>query len=314
MRIPYFKTLFKIEAIDELNLPYYKGSTFRGVFGNTFKKVVCVFKSKICEECLLKQTCVYAYIFETPPLQKDNAIFNMGKYRAIPHPFVIEPPIDGKKHYKTGDELVFSIILMGKAISYLPYFIYTFSECGKNGIGKGRGRFTLKEVLSEEGKLVYNSEDSKILTPDTRYIDIDENIEFSDESQEKITLHLMTPVRLKNRNELVRNIEFQILIKALMLRVNLINFFHCEGVEAKWDHKKIIEKSREIKTIEDNTCWHDWERYSARQQTRMKLGGVIGHITYSGNIKPYMQLIKAGEILHVGKNTSFGLGKYKIEI
>lgn len=60
MKITYIKTIFRIEAIEEIKLPYFKGSTFCGVLGNTFKKVVCVLKKKICDKCLLKQSCVYA--------------------------------------------------------------------------------------------------------------------------------------------------------------------------------------------------------------------------------------------------------------
>jgi len=58
--------------------------------------------------------------------------------------------------------------------------------------------------------------------------------------------------------------------------------------------------------------WFDWERYSARQDTRMKLGGVIGRIAFKGEIGEFMPFIKLGEFLHVGKGTTFGLGKYEI--
>jgi CRISPR/Cas system endoribonuclease Cas6 (RAMP superfamily) len=44
----------------------------------------------------------------------------------------------------------------------------------------------------------------------------------------------------------------------------------------------------------------------------MKLGGVVGEITYEGDITAFMPYLKAGEILHIGKGTSFGLGKYQI--
>ncbi len=65
--------------------------------------------------------------------------------------------------------------------------------------------------------------------------------------------------------------------------------------------------------IKESTLkWYDWERYSTRQDTRMKMGGFVGEITFEGNIEPFMPLLKAGEILHVGKGTSFGLGKYEI--
>lgn len=36
------------------------------------------------------------------------------------------------------------------------------------------------------------------------------------------------------------------------------------------------------------------------------MGGFIGEITFEGNIEPFMPLIRAGEVLHVGKGTGFG--------
>ncbi|HDH05816.1 MAG TPA: CRISPR system precrRNA processing endoribonuclease RAMP protein Cas6 [Nitrospirae bacterium] len=33
-----------------------------------------------------------------------------------------------------------------------------------------------------------------------------------------------------------------------------------------------------------------------------------------GDIEPFMGLIRSGEVLHVGKGTGFGLGRYKIRI
>ena len=45
----------------------------------------------------------------------------------------------------------------------------------------------------------------------------------------------------------------------------------------------------------------------------MKMGGFMGEIAFEGDIEPFMSLIKAGEIIHVGKGTGFGLGKYIIE-
>ena len=78
------------------------------------------------------------------------------------------------------------------------------------------------------------------------------------------------------------------------------------------DFKGIIDKAKDIKVIKRDLKWYDWERYSARQDARMKMGGFIGEATFGGDIDPFMPLIKAGEILHVGKGTSFGLGKYEV--
>ncbi len=80
--------------------------------------------------------------------------------------------------------------------------------------------------------------------------------------------------------------------------------------EPSWDHKQIIAGAENISIETDNLQWRDWERYSTRQAVRMKMGGLIGDIGYKGNIEPFMSILQAGEILHVGKGTSFGLGKY----
>jgi hypothetical protein len=103
----------------DAQLPYYKGSTFRGVFGRALKKVVCALKQQECETCLLNSKCVYALVFETPVAGKSTD----SRMVAPPHPFVIEPPLTIKTHFPAGSGFNFSLLLMGDANNYLPYFI-----------------------------------------------------------------------------------------------------------------------------------------------------------------------------------------------
>ncbi len=44
----------------------------------------------------------------------------------------------------------------------------------------------------------------------------------------------------------------------------------------------------------------------------MKLGGFVGRITFEGDLTPFLPYIRIGEAVHVGKATSFGLGRYRI--
>src|SRR3990170_3658124 len=134
---------FVLKALDSLRLPVYKGSTFRGGFGHAFKKVVCVHRERNCGTCLLKEKCVYSYVFETPPPSDTS---RMRKYPYAPHPFVITPPLEEKREYREGDTLCFELTLIGKSIDYLPYFIYTFDELGRMGIGRGKGKYNLENV------------------------------------------------------------------------------------------------------------------------------------------------------------------------
>ena len=44
----------------------------------------------------------------------------------------------------------------------------------------------------------------------------------------------------------------------------------------------------------------------------MMMGGFIGLVTFQGNFKEFLPFVNLGEYFHVGKGTSFGLGKYVI--
>ena len=298
---------FVLKALDPFVLPPYKGSTLRGGFGSTFRRVVCVVRDKECADCLLKGKCVYSYVFETPP-PADTAI--MRKYEAAPHPFVIEPPFERKRVYRPSEELLFGLVLIGKAIDYLPYFIYTFDELGKTGIGKGRGRFELRSVVSD-GETVYDSTSKTLRQVSPMALPLDAK-PGRGRKKDRLTLSFLTPTRIVYDARLTLDLEFHVLIRNLLRRLSLVQYFHGNGQPSAFDFKGLIEKAKEVKTVERDLRWYDWERYSGRQERRINMGGFVGEITFEGNFAPFMPLVKAGEILHVGKGTTFGLGRYEV--
>jgi len=305
---------FEMITLDNLMLPPYKGSTLRGAFGHAFKKVVCTLRNRNCQDCILKERCVYSYVFETPTPANSSI---MKKYPAVPHPFVILPPKEEKRLYTKDETFTFSLTLIGKAKEYLPYFIYTFDELGKMGIGKGRGRYKLKKVstTSNNGrskqKEIYQGE-SKVLKGDFNPITWRDAVQ--DKSllnKNELRLFFRTPTRIKYHEDLVLDLEFHILIRSLLRRISTLSYFHC-GSELDIDFKGLITKAEEIKTEGRYLSWQDWERYSNRQETRMKMGGFVGEIGFKGELEEFLPFIILGEYIHLGKGTSFGLGKYEI--
>ena len=296
---------FILMALDGISLPVYKGSTLRGGFGVAFKRIVCVNRDKVCDSCLLKGKCVYSYVFETPPPSDTS---KMRKYPFAPHPYIITPPLEKNRIYKKGEPLCFDLTLVGKSIDYLPYFIYTFDELGKIGIGKGRGSYQLEEVKSQ-GETIYSSR-TKTLKNNYKTIRIKD---LSPSIPQSSVLHItfLTPTRLKFDGKLTPTLEFHVLIRNLLRRISLLSYFHC-GEELNLDFKGIIEKSQDVAMTKSELSWIDWERYSNRQETKMKMGGFMGSVTYSGDFDPFLPFILLGEHIHVGKGTSFGLGKYKV--
>ena len=346
---------FTVSAKEHIRFPSYKGSAFRGGFGYAFKRVVCVIKGKECDDCLLKQKCIYSYIFETPPPQ-DTEMLRL--YPKVPHPFVIEPPITEKQSFETGEIFTFHLVLIGQAIDYIPYFIYTFTELGKQGIGQGRGKYDLVQVegigLEDEAVQIYHNKtqtltnhypvihahqlNSQSLVPVNKQgmethnrikqhqatsSSISPPYEGGDKGEviksetiplnhnNKITISLLTPLRLRFDGHITDKIEFHVLIRNLLRRISSLSYFHC-GEKFQVDFKGLIEKARAVNQIASDIHWFDWKRYSTRQEEWMSLGGVTGTISYEGDLTEFMPLLKLGEYVHVGKGTSFGLGKYEI--
>ena len=74
----------------------------------------------------------------------------------------------------------------------------------------------------------------------------------------------------------------------------------------------MILTSEKVMIEKEDLTWYDWQRYSACQDTRMKLGGFVGEVTYTGEqLKEFFPYILLGKYIHVGKGATFGLGKYE---
>ncbi|MDY6853435.1 MAG: CRISPR system precrRNA processing endoribonuclease RAMP protein Cas6 [Thermodesulfobacteriota bacterium] len=304
-----FSSVFETDAI----LPVYKGSTFRGVFGHALKKVVCALKRRDCKDCLLKDKCVYSFVFETPG--KPDRPEGKKRIAAPPHPYVIEPPDTNKTHYKKGENFDFALILFGRANEYLPYFIYAFECMGDLGIGKGvdgkRARFILKNVITDN-ITVYSGETRKINTGKAcQELLILHNNKEKFPPVSAIELTFKTPLRNKFQNRLEASLPFHILMRAVLRRISSLYNYHGNG-EPPLDYRGLVERAKYIEIKSSALRWFDWKRYSNKQDRSMLMGGMVGKVTYLGDLTEFLPLVRFCEKTHLGKQTSFGLGKIEI--
>lgn len=309
----YGKYKFFCVFKDEAFLPYYKGSTFRGVFGRALKNVVCALKLRECSNCLLRYKCIYSLVFETPFLEEKN---KDSRLSSPPHPFVIEPPLDNGTHFKDDDRFDFQLLLFGKANEYLPYFIYAFERMSNTGIGKrvnGKRACFLLEYIDTKGQKIYSHQDQTLqkgdfyqnlpLTQSTN-----KTVDFS-----KLKITIETPLRLKFTNRLAAELPFHVLVRAMLRRVSSLFNYYGDG-EPEIDYRGMVKRAEGVHILNSNLHWFDWRRYSSRQDKSMLMGGMIGSIIYEGKIGDYLPLLDLCSQFHLGKQTSFGLGKINAEI
>ena len=303
-----------LRAQTPIQLPRYKGSALRGGFGSVFKETVCIVEHRDCVRCLLRARCAYPYVFDTPV--PDGAT-RLRKYEAAPHPFVILPPLERQTSYQPGETLTFGWTLIGRGADYLPYFIYTFERLGtRYGLGKARGRFLVETVrwLAPEGEpvVIYQGAE-KTLQNTFRLLPVQELAKRTEaEPGDSLTLRFLTPTRLVYGGSLTDSLDFHVLLRVLLRRLSNLAYFHC-GTDLGLDFRGLIAAAEAVQTVSSHLRWYDWERYSSRQDARVQMGGFLGRVTYTGDLQPFLPLLRLGSYVHVGKGTSFGLGKYVIE-
>lgn len=327
---------FVIQPLDTLTLPEYKGATFRGGFGTVFRRVACA-----CGRAATVHHphCLYAQVFETP---WDETLAAFPATTHIPHPFVLEPPRETKRLYAPGETIMLHLVLIGRAIDWLPYFVFAFEELGRLGIGQSRGRYRLREVLSLEGAdatPVFSGETRRFFDPAQRVAI--ETLCQPGPPVDTLDIEFLTYTRVVGKGHLRESLDFPLLFGAILRRLALLIYAHGSGgslplpdgptleaaaflqyfydryaqrPEARAAIRSAFDLAGQVTTVTQQLHWSDWERYSGRQETHMKLGGVLGTVRYRGSLTPFLPYVRLGEYIHVGKNTAFGLGQMAVRV
>ena len=306
--LPITRYRLECRALDDIVLPAYSGSAWRGLFGHALRQAVCVTREPECKPCLLYRSCVYSYVFETPP-PADTEV--MRKYPAVPHPYVIMPEPDQSTEVKKGDTLSVYVTLIGdKANEQLPYILHSFEKAGERGLGATKGRFQVIALLQqrpEQWLTIYRlGEALQVSSPLPMVI--------PKCPAGPVRLSFVTPLRLRlqNREVTTKTFTFYAFLSVLMRRISMLQRFHANQPLAM-DFKTLSLTAREVDVLSSTLEWADWSRYSSRQKKLVRMGGLVGEVILDGcQLKPFWELIWLGQSVHVGKGAVMGLGCYAV--
>ena len=285
--IPHRRLSVTFQAEQPARLPAYQGSMLRGAFGHALRRLACSFgPDQNCADCPLCGACVYTRLFETF-VGEDPPPFLRGIDRAV-RPYVFEPG-EGPRELAPGGLLRFDLLLFGQALEFQPYVLVALGRMARNGLGAGRARFRLAGAEA---------------APERPALPLPEG---------PLTLRFPTPLRLRVRHRFADQIRFRDLAFAMLRRTLEMAHTHVPGAAVDWHFQPLLEKASQVRLLESNLRWHDWERWSERQQSAMKLGGLMGRVTLEGDLAVFGPLLRMAEVIHVGKGATFGLGRVEAD-
>lgn len=298
---------YRLEFTTEqpIHLPEYAGSALRGAFGHALRRTACVTTVPNCSACALYRSCAYPAIFEPPP----PLDYGRRTLSNVPAPFVVEPPAWGERAHPAGSALAFGLVLLGPALGQLPLVLLAWRHALLRGLGPQQGTANLQRVFVE-------GENEPILAgPNARLRPHGQRLSLPAPAAAPSTVRLRfeTPLRLQRDGKVlgVHQLTPRDLLMTLLRRTaNLVELQL--GGTLDVDFAALNAHASTI-TGDHDLSWRDWTRNSSRQQQRMVLGGAAGWWTLRGNLAPFWPLLHLGQWLHVGKNATFGLGRYHIE-
>lgn len=290
---------FRLIPRAPLVLPEFAGAVFRGAFGYAFRRTACLRPGEECSRCLLVTGCPYAYVFETPHPERVGD---------LPHPFVLQSP-PPRPVWPAGEELTVGVVLVGRGAAHLPYFIYAFQEMGRRGLGPKRVPFLLASVREQgDGREVFRGDQARLEDPGPG--DEAERLQELPAGGPVAVLEFLTPLRLRQEGRMVDRLEFPAFFKAAMRRLRALSYYHCGG-EPRPDLDRVFEAARGVRWVAED-AWRSCWRFSTRQRAGVTLGGVTGRLTLRGLQGEVWPVLRLAERLHVGKASSFGLGRFRI--
>jgi hypothetical protein len=292
-------------ALDTFRLPDYAGSRLRGMFGYALRQLSCVTKLPDCATCPMKNHCPYTQVFEPKHLDKTEQSTSIG----LITPYLIHPPV-GKSRYHEGDILYIELGLLHDALKHLPLIILALRRAFLRGLypDQGKADLILIDQVFPEQKTIYTEENPILDNHETQC----PWPEFNQAKNKHVCL--LTPLRIEQKHKVIgpKEITASVFFRHLIRRVSLI--------VQKSDIKTItLDQIRQANHLADlvefekRVFWKEIERYSFRQQQSIPLGGVLGRLYFKSVPVELLPFLELGQWLNLGKETTFGLGRYRIE-
>lgn len=280
----YLPMKVSLVSMGQAELPAFLGSALRGVIGQT----------------LHQNLDAYNYLY-------NNRTPNGDKYDIV-NPYIILPPEMAENIYHKGEELSFHIILLGEAFQYIRPLINALQGIGRLGLGASRYPFELMKVThSLDQRIIWKDgcfNDAAVRSVGLKYHSL------SGVSQ--VNIRMLTPLRIRRKGKILDKLDFPTIIRNITRRIEMITENYGGSVDAD-EAERIRILSEKVSIIHEALEMKYVGRYSNRIGEKMDFSGLIGSVWFEGEITPFVPWLYAAQVLNIGRNTTFGMGRVQME-
>lgn len=257
------------------------------LFARSVYQLLCLQKQLQCPECSFTN-CLYRSLFENNP-----------SHSKIVPPFSIN-------HEKTDLE-GFSVrfIFFEPVIDQISTLMLAILRLHNCFITEQEERISIRieSIYSGRQEAVY------IENQDTLFIPEKEVMRWQPTTSAAVHLHFISPLKLQYGTHLVREFQWGTLVRNLYNRVAT---YHQIQAPPVWDLPPIHTIS--ARRAQHQMQWVRSGSYTNRQGKRVFLEGLIGTVYLEQASPETIALLRLGEKIQVGEETSLGLGRYQMDI
>lgn len=298
MKIQYTKTDFTLKFAAPIQWQVLPTFFLRSILGAQLKKTCCVQRQSSCDTCLLKTSCAYSILFESP--LDETAPVLQGRNRAY-HPFILThgAVLAGTTEYR------FTLTLVGKGIQFFPFVVFAFRQAGEEGIFSSKIPYQIAQISDHAtGKNLFGT---NIKPPLVQMFQLNPELEIEENI---VSIEFLTPARIKHLGSYTLDFDARTFLSNIYRRFTSLVCLYEETEPTKSSIDLTYPASDQIQITSRQLRWRDFSRYSHRQGSEMELGGAEGKFELTGGLRALdLSLLEAGSLFHVGKNTVFGLGQ-----
>lgn len=287
MNLPYLTTTYAVHMEEPLTLPPYSGTAIRGALGESLRAEVCTTGAATCAGCPNLGSCPFGVVWEGG-IQADLP----KRFDSPPRPYVFSPPVfEETRRFGRFETLRFDLTLFGTTTELARTITSAAEEISAVGKGHGRGIVRVERLQGVKGLL--NSTRSDSMAPKVC------RVEF------------LTPIHLKANGKVLDVFDAEVFTSRLVSRLELLSVAYADGAEL--DYQRLADLSKYVVVQEAKLRVHTFERKSRRQDRKIPMEGFTGSVTLKGVHPDLLSVWKLGELVHVGKQATFGFGKIRVE-